>query len=502
MLAMSNYTRKDSGQSTASCANSRNEPMDAVLAKVLQEGDLSVTCDGRVYYTATEYGRRRTYSIGGEGLRRLLGRLYFLQTNRPLPEKVMKELEGHLAALAEAQGKHEEVWIRVGEAGEDIEIDLGTDDGSVVHVSKSGWEIRESATVKFWRPPGMQPMVIPEKSPDGLGSLILILSYVLRLSDSDGVLVAAFMLGCLFPRGPYPILELHGDPGSGKTTIAWMLKRLLDPFGEGLSGAPKDPRDLVLAARNGWILGLDNCSDCPSWLADALCRLSTGGSHRTRRLYSNDEESVVTVQRPAIITAVQNVLTRGDLQDRAIAIECQNIPARQRRTLAEVQSEYSEFAPLVLGQMFTALSASLKNMSKLRPKSLPRLADFAHRVIAAESELRWSDGAFERAYANNQHARHADRLEDSLLAETVVAFMRSRRNWTGTPTALLNHLDHLAGAHAQRDRTWPGTPSVLSRRLKDLRPNLTAAGIAVTSTRVGGRLAGRTMTLTLLEGQE
>ena len=63
-----------------------------------------------------------------------------------------------------------------------------------------------------------------------------------------------------------------------------MLKKLIDPCAAPDRAGPRDERDLMIRARNGWVLAFDNLSKLPDWLSDALCRLSTGGGFSTRAL--------------------------------------------------------------------------------------------------------------------------------------------------------------------------------------------------------------------------
>jgi hypothetical protein len=54
----------------------------------------------------------------------------------------------------------------------------------------------------------------------------------------------------------------------------------------------------MIAAKNGWLIALDNLSRVHTWLSDALCRLATGGGFATRELYANDEEVLFDAKRP------------------------------------------------------------------------------------------------------------------------------------------------------------------------------------------------------------
>ena len=45
----------------------------------------------------------------------------------------------------------------------------------------------------------------------------------------DFILVVSWLVGAFQPGGPYPLLALHGEQGSAKTTTANILRSLIDP---------------------------------------------------------------------------------------------------------------------------------------------------------------------------------------------------------------------------------------------------------------------------------
>jgi hypothetical protein len=62
-----------------------------------------------------------------------------------------------------------------------------------------------------------------------------------------------------------------------------------------LRSLPKEERDLSIAANNSRILAFGNLSGLSNMISDALCKLSTGGGLATRRLFTDDEEAVLTL---------------------------------------------------------------------------------------------------------------------------------------------------------------------------------------------------------------
>jgi hypothetical protein len=99
-----------------------------------------------------------------------------------------------------------------------------------------------------------------------------------------------------------------------------VARRLIDPNGAPLRSEPREIRDIMIAATNGWIVAYDNLSRLPDWLSDALCRLSTGGGFSTRELCSDTDEVLFEAQRPVALNGIEELATRADLLDRAVLV--------------------------------------------------------------------------------------------------------------------------------------------------------------------------------------
>ena len=116
----------------------------------------------------------------------------------------------------------------------------------------------------------------------------------------------SFALAC-WNNNPFSILALHGEQGSAKSTTARLLRSLIAPNKAALRSDPRDERDLVIAANNGWLIALDNVSRVQNWFSDALCRLATGGGFSTRELYSDSDEIPFDAMRPILINGIEEL---------------------------------------------------------------------------------------------------------------------------------------------------------------------------------------------------
>ena len=134
--------------------------------------------------------------------------------------------------------------------------------------------------------------MLPLPKPEGGGRIEDLRPFVNVPDDQDWCLLVAWVVASLKPSGPYPVLVLHGEQGSAKSTTAEVLRSLIDPSIASLRTAPSEERDLAIAAHNAWVLSYDNMSGVPLWLSDALCRVATGGGFATRTLYEDAEETI------------------------------------------------------------------------------------------------------------------------------------------------------------------------------------------------------------------
>ena len=215
-------------------------------------------------------------------------------------------------------------------------LDLADDQWRAVEIGRRGWRIVAEPPVRFRRAAGMLPLPIATKG----GSVETLRTFLNVRRKYDFVLVVAWALAVLRNCGPYPVLVLAGEQGSAKSTLAAILRALLDPNSAPLRALPREDRDLFIAATNSHVLAFDNVSGLPSWISDTLCRLATGGGFAVRQLYTDQDEVLFDATRPVILIGIEDVVTRPDLADRAIFLTLEPIPDDQRRPEKELWAAF------------------------------------------------------------------------------------------------------------------------------------------------------------------
>ena len=285
------------------------------------------------------------------------------------------------------------------------------------------------------------------------------------------------------------MLVLTGEQGSAKSTCARMLRSLVDPHEAPLRSAPRTEQDLFIAARNAHILAFDNLSAVSGWLSDALCRVATGAGFGTRELYTNDEENVISAERPVLLNGINAVVARGDLADRAIFLTLKAIPDAARKPESELWADFERARPQILGALLDAMVTGLRRHPTVRLEKLPRMADFAKWAVAYEPAA-FDEGAFMRAYERNRKGAVTTVIEANPVASAICELMQKRPDqvWEGTPGALHGELTRRVGTDVANTRGWPVNAQSLSRRLNQIKSALRPVGIEIEQRKGGRRL--------------
>jgi hypothetical protein len=439
--------------------------------------------ESRAFVLVREGGVARTLPVKSREYGLLLGRRFYRATGSGLPSAAKTEAIATLEGLAIFDDPEELVFVRIGEYEGKVVLDLCDKQWRVVVIGKGGWEVVHESPIRFRRTRGM--LALPAPVPGG--SINDLRPFLNVPTESHFILVCAFLLGCFNPRGPFVILLLNGEPGSAKSTLCRLIRALIDPNKAPLRSEPKDNRDLAIAANNAWMIGLDNMSYVSERISNALCRLATGGGFATRELYSDADETIFDAKRPVMINGIGDIADRSDLIDRAVRLTLPTIPEDRRRTEKAIWSAFEKLQPAILGAFLDAVSVALRDHAAVRFTRLPRMADSASWVVAAEPACPWAPGAFLAAFDDQRRDADEFVIEASPLANAVREWVERHGEIEGTATELLKLLSADKDEKTLKHPDWPKTAPALGTRLREVAPNLRRLGIEVQFGRSGRR---------------
>lgn len=478
----------------------RRLSQSAVLLGLATVADVFHTAVGEPYATVPVGDHRETHPIRSEGFRSWLRRGYHEAHKGSVGGQAMQDAIETLVARALFDGPLRTVAVRVAAHAGALYLDLGSEEWEAVEITSAGWRVVTDPPVRFRRPRSMSPLPRPVPG----GTLELLRPFLNVGTGDEGErrwrLIVGYLVAALRGEGPYLVMIFVAEQGSGKTTAARVVRALIDPNQSPVRAEPREVRDLLIAARNGWLVVLDNLSSVRDWLSDALCRLSTGGGLSSRQLYTDSEEIVLDAQRPQIITGIEDVATRSDLLDRAIIIDLPRLSDADREPESAFWERFEAARPAILGALLDAASMALAGEAGVRLDRLPRMADATRWVTAAEPALGWEPGSFVRAYTGNRGEAHELALDASALAGALRDLLpESGGAWEGTAGELLEALAIRVGRddveRLVKRKQWPTSPRGLAGDLRRLAPNLRAVGIEASFERAAGGSRRRTVTL-------
>lgn len=427
---------------------------------------------GDPHITITSADHREHHRLSSRPVREWLARLHHAETGGAANMQAIASALAVLAGIARHDGAEHATSVRVAGHGGAVYHDLGDPTWRAVEITPAGWWLEPRPPVRMLRSRGMLPLRVPTSG----GSIDALRELIHVTSDDDYRLLAGWLIGALRSFGPFPILSLVGEQGAGKSTAARVLRRLIDPHVAELRAEPRVIDDVMIAATRSRIVAIDNLSHLAPWLSDALCRLSTGGALTKRELYSDDDEIIIEAMRPVITTSITDVVTRGDLLDRAIVITLPTLPERERIPEAELWRRYETAAPAILGALLDGVVAALKDEDETTIAELPRMADWARWVTAAEPAIGWPGTSILTAY----RAMRETAIEVTIDGDPLAAVIRQLPvPWEGTATDLLVRLAPVG----RTPRGWPESARGLSGALRRLAPGLRRLGVEITYRR-------------------
>lgn len=356
------------------------------------------------YVVALENGHVRTLALRSKAYRRwLLSKLRAHGVKAPSNPQQWQAAAEALESRA-AEGRTQGTpSVRVAGRGSVIFIDLGDEDWRCAKVTKDGWEVTPHPAdgPYFYRPPRMAALPVPERG----GAVDDLWRYLNVRGEEERMLLLAWLVQASWPRGPYPILPVHGPHGSTKTTLVSVAKALTDPTFSSVEipavtsprKPPRDERSIIAAARNNRVIAFDNVSYLDQELSDALCRLATGAELGDRGLYTDFDEAIFAASRPILINGIPDVVGQSDLADRCVQLEAKR-PA-ERKAESEFWNEFRGDWPRLLGTVLDMLAAALRHWAEAGERATEdvRMRNYARIGEALGVELGWRPGAFTAA---------------------------------------------------------------------------------------------------------
>jgi hypothetical protein len=463
---------------TGKIPEEKKKSLAFMLEEKCKDIELFEDHDGIEYATVKKNGHYETHRIESHVFKKILSKRYSDAFQKGISAAIIDEVCLTLKAKA-GNGKKYVVSHRIaGDGVTYIEIDLGNEKYNSVRVDKiKGISIGPHVS-RFVRTPAMRHLPNPERG----GSLNTIRKkFITNISDEGFVLLCGFMLLALHPKQcpiSFPIGVLRGEHGSAKSTVARIVRSLTDPSKTDVRTMVNDPKSLPALLKGAHLLNFDNVGSIPEWLSNDLCVISTGGAIGARKLYSDDDDFVCDAHAPILLNGITDSCTKPDILDRIFAIYLDTIPEGKHRARKTIEREWELERPAVFGAILDALLRSMQRRDEIeaQDRPLPRMADAAVIILAAEDLFGPPVGTFERALAGQREEATAFTLDTPLgiaLGAFKETYLHSEIEWHGTKTELLEILAKIVDPQGRGlAKPWPGNARAFSNKLKEMVPDL------------------------------
>lgn len=468
----------------------RKKTVVTILIELCEEVELFRDHEMNAYAVVRESGCQQVWNIDSKPFHFWLSKHYYELTKQGVSTQSISDALNTVKAKAFVEGPAREVFMRVAFLGDRIYIDLADEQWRVVEIDASGWRVLDISPVMFIRRPGMAALPYPEP-----GDLNDLARYV-NVGKEGLKLMIGWLLMAARGKGPFPILAVQGEHGTGKSNLTKRLRTMIDPSSVPLRGLSRDVRNLMVTATNNHVIVLDNLSGLTTEFSDVLCRLATGGGFAERELYSNREEVIIDIARPIILNGIDAIATRGDLMERCLMLELPPIPDHERQGEDTLERLFEEARPKLLGGLCEALKTGLQNLPHTKLERKPRMADFCLWAVACSPALGWGEGEFMTTYRRNQDANNESVMEGCPFTVALVVLMEKRTRWSGTATELLHELNGIADSRVGKSTPWPKTGKGVANVLQRMAPLLRNRGISITKGKREGADGRRIIEIT------
>ena len=267
-----------------------------------------------------------------------------------------------------------------------------------------------------------------------------------------------------------PILTLHGEAGSGKTSVMRAIGMVLEGDAYTPLSLPSREDYFDEAVRNRDFVVFDNVDSYARWLPDKLSLVATGFTTESRKLYTNNVIIRYPVRCATALTTREPKFMRDDVVDRLVPIRVD--PWEVKKLQSEITFGIIDNRSLLMTELLTKLNQLVKEL-KASGNALPafehsfRMADFAS-LLQLVCELEGAN--FDPLMNMLVHAQALEAMEDDPMTVALRAFVEKNEGQTIAADALwLNLTSGMVGPEVQR---MVPTPHGMAVRIGRLRKHL------------------------------
>ncbi len=437
------------------------------------------------YIEILEKEQRRMFQLDSPAFQHYYADCYFQRHQSAMTETVRLQSLRILHGRAR-RGPLLPLSVRVADEKEGLLLDFADDYGHLAVIETRGWYLSRRGRPQFLQPEhelplprplgGRRELTNPEAPPsaapvyrqykgDLQEGLEVLRELLPALDELDWQMLLAWMTGCLHPGLMMPMLCLTGSQGCGKTTLARIVRRLIDPSTADVMALPQESEMARILQEHAMPI-FDNIGRLRPEQANMLCRSVTG----VARAKVRPGTAPARLRRPMILTALEAPCSAPDWLDRALLLEMKPMDDRRREPDSAIWQALELVHPVILAALLDLTSAALAHTGKIKAERFPRMADYAAWGMAVSAARGLPEGQFLICLQRNTGRQFDAELEACPLAQTILTLMEGRNeSWRGNMAEFLA----IVPAPLRPFRTSAG------RKLRALMPLLAHYGLGI-----------------------
>lgn len=439
----------------------------------------------QVYALIENNDHIETWNLGSSKTKDWLRFRYYKETGENYSDDAYKNAIALLKAEAVNDGAPRVfIYNRVAMIEKTVYYDLVSLDFKAVKITENSVEIinLDENTPIFVRSQHQQQQVMPKFGRKGA---MADLSQLYRISRKDRLLFEIHQVAMFLEKCPIPIMNILGEQGSNKTTLAKSVKQLVDPSGNNISSLPRKNEELYLHFYNRYLASFDNVSWFSQTVSDILCRAITGEGQSKRQLYTDSNEVIYNYQRKIIVNGIAPSLEFPDYRERSIFYETLPLKEHERLTEEEYQKRFKELLPYVLGEIFVALQNALQMYDSVKSelKDLPRMADFTIYGECISRALGYEPFSFVEQYKERMSVNALDIVESYPIIQIIEKLMEGKSRYEDTVSRFHKDVMIISGEEGievhSKSVQFPASPNKVRQHIQKLKANLRVMGFEI-----------------------
>ncbi len=458
---------------------------------------------GAFYVVVEKDGKIEMLKTASDEFDRYLSRLYYESETKN--KVITRNTINNSKRLIESFSKETRtLHNRIAKIDDTIYYDLNNGERQCVKITKDGWEIMEcpmifskADTSQKQDQPKLQ-FEEPEPENQNRRRVRELIDKSYMKYDYQRTIAEVYLIALFIPDIAHPMFLPTGPPGSGKTLFLKSMRQIVNPRSPHESLVerfPRDEKDRRLSIYNSYFPCFDNESHLDRDLMDELCMWVTGYSGSFRELYTTDEMRTFAAKRAIGITGINIPVTNSDAISRAFIADMETIPngsdaASESKLIAENEfiNRIQKSIPEILAYIFDILVKTLNMYDDLKAQIKPnhRLADFVILGEVISRAVGNKPEAFLKAWHQNVEQQNISVIQNNsfagLLVDHIFNYYYDQIEFQIEPNQLFSDIKQRAkerNIDIGHNRLFPQTPEWMSRKIREVKEDLKAAGILV-----------------------